>query len=170
MTMPIELAPNPYDPTGAPDAAPTRASNKRFWMGFAAGIGAATLVAGIAAGSMALIHTASGPGTFEITGTLTLTGRTTTSGLPSDFKCAGSGGYTDISPSASVTVSDESGKLLAKGRLTGSSGGTGHCVFDFTVSDVPRGSDFYKVEISHRGAVTYTESEAESGPSLSLGN
>ncbi|WP_169846727.1 hypothetical protein [Rhodococcus marinonascens] len=72
-----------------------------------------------------------------------------------------------------MKVSDESGILLAKGSFTGSSGrgGTnGYCIFDFTVTDVPRGSKFYEVEIAHRGGLSYTETEAEEGLALSIGD
>ncbi|MFF0818282.1 hypothetical protein ACFYVR_24485 [Rhodococcus sp. NPDC003318] len=41
---------------------------------------------------------------------------------------------------------------------------------DFTVPDVPRGHKFYEVEVGHRGGLSYTESEAESGLALTLGN
>ncbi|WP_155949803.1 hypothetical protein [Rhodococcus sp. 114MFTsu3.1] len=65
-------------------------------------------------------------------------------------------------------MSDESGTLLAKGALATSSGGSSGCWLDFTVSGVSRGKTFYKVEVSHRGELTYTESEAESGLVFSL--
>ncbi|WP_430331427.1 hypothetical protein [Rhodococcus sp. ACT016] len=119
---------------------------------------------------MTAVRAASTPETFDITGMITLTGKTTSSGLPTGFACAGAGGYSDLSPAAAVKVSDESGTLLAKGHLTGSSGRSGYCIFDFTVTDVPRGIKFYEVEISHRGGLSYTEAEAEDGLALTLGD
>ena len=68
--------------------------------------------------------------TFELTGTMDLddssssrssTSITTSTGN-SDFGCAGKGGYSDIGPNTSVEVTDETGTLIAKGRLSGSFG------------------------------------------------
>ncbi|QBJ98805.1 hypothetical protein ERC79_17940 [Rhodococcus sp. ABRD24] len=100
---------------------------------------------------------------------MSLTGSTTTSGLPAGFECAGAGGYDDIIPGTEVTVSDESGTILGKGELSSSTGGSGYCDFEFTIHDVPRGKHFYDVEVSQRGALSFTEEEAESGLSLTLG-
>lgn len=85
--------------------------------------------------------------------------------------CQGTGGYQDIGQGTAVTVSDESGTLLAKSvLLTGFDGGDGYCTWFFTVSDVPGGKKFYKVEVSHRGAISFTEAEAKSHVSLQLGS
>jgi hypothetical protein len=44
-----------------------------------------------------------------------------------------------------------------------------NCVYTFAVEGLPS-SDFYKVEVSHRGQVTYTKEQVTSGPvELSLG-
>jgi hypothetical protein len=106
-----------------------------------------------------------------VTGTLQLNSDSvTTSGLPMGFACAGNGGYSDIGPGAAVTISDESGKLLAKGSIEGSYAQAGSCVLTFKVFDVPAGAKFYKLEVSHRGEMSYTEAEARSGIQVSLGN
>jgi hypothetical protein len=108
---------------------------------------------------------------FILSGKLSLrTDSITTSGLPREFACAGKGGYNDIGPGTAVTVSDESGTLLAKGTLDSSMGENTWCVFDFDIKDVPSGATFYKVQISHRGEMSYTEEEARGRVEVSLGD
>ena len=59
---------------------------------------------------------------FTLTGTLQLRSDSiATTGLPPDFNCAGKSGCGDIGPGASVTVTDESGTLLAKSTLEAAS-------------------------------------------------
>jgi hypothetical protein len=103
------------------------------------------------------------PGAFTLRGTLTLTG----DNVPTDDGegCVGYEGYDDIVAGAAVTVTDEDGKVVGSGAL-----GAGRpndddssCVFGVRVPDVPRGSKFYKVEVSHRGGLTVTAKEAEAG-------
>ncbi|WP_433610918.1 hypothetical protein [Prescottella agglutinans] len=167
MTAPIEPTVPPE--SAAPPATPAP-SRRQFWVGLGVGVVATVTVAGVALGVVAGIRAARAPETFDITGVITLKGKATSSGLPTGFSCAGTGGYSDLSPTAAVKVSDESGTLLAKGHVTGSSGSSGYCVFDFTVTDVPRGNKFYEVEVSHRGGLSFTEAEAEDGLALSLGD
>ena len=64
-----------------------------------------------------------------------------------------------------MVVSDESGKVLAKGELSASTGtedaGTGDadsCEFPLEVSRVPK-ADFYKIRVSHRGELTFSFEE-----------
>jgi hypothetical protein len=85
--------------------------------------------------------------------------------------CLGTGGYSDIGPGTSVTVRDETGKTVATGSLDdGRPMGTS-CVFPFSMDEVPSGSNFYEVEISHRGGVTFSREELdERGASVSLGS
>ena len=81
------------------------------------------------------------------------------------------GGYNDIADGADVTVKDGAGDLLGVGALTGGTMTGGGTVFTFTVPGVPD-VDFYQVEVSHRGAVTYTKDEMEAAGwvvSFSLG-
>lgn len=167
MTVPSE--PSSF-PTPAASPEPQQPSRRPFWLGVGVGVTATVVVAGIAVGAVAGVRAMRTPATFDIAGTFTLKGKTTTSGLPADFSCAGTGGYSDLSPTAAVKVSDQSGTLLAKGHMTGSYGTSGYCVFDFTVAGVPRGSKFYEVEIARRGGLTYTEAEAEEGLSLTIGD
>ncbi|WP_137725069.1 hypothetical protein [Prescottella subtropica] len=142
----------------------------QFWLGMGAGAAATGAVVAIGVGVVVAVDAASTPKMFEITGTFDITGSTTTLGLPTGFACAGAKGYDDLSPAAAVTVSDESKTLLSKGRMTGSTRSGRTCTFDFTITDVPRGHKFYEVEIAHRGGLSYTESEAEQGLSLSIGS
>ena len=107
---------------------------------------------------------------FDLVGTVALrTDSLTTSGLPAGFECAGRGDYSDIGPGAAVTVSDETGTLLAKGTLASSIGDNKLCVFTFNVPDVPAGAKFYQVQVSNRDATSYTEQEARGHVEVSLG-
>lgn len=79
--------------------------------------------------------------------------------------CWGTGGYGDLTIGAAVAVTDPAGIIVALGPIT-----TGHvgdydgngvtaltCNLGFTVSNIPSGKSFYGVEVTHRGAVTYSE-------------
>ncbi|OOL32902.1 hypothetical protein GQ85_04510 [Rhodococcus rhodochrous] len=144
-------------------------ARRPFRRGFAAGVVTTLAVGALLAGAVLVVHRIAGPDSFEVSGTMTLHDGSRTSTV-SGYDCEGKGGYSDMSPAAAVTVSDQSGTLLAKGRLDGSIDMGDSCIFTFTVADVPRGADFYEVEISHRGGISFTESEAEDGVSLSLGD
>jgi hypothetical protein len=65
------------------------------------------------------------------------------------YACAGQGGYSDIGPGTTVTVTDDSGKLVAKGAIDSSYSASGACMLTFKVFDVPGGAKFYKVQVSH---------------------
>jgi hypothetical protein len=80
-----------------------------------------------------------------------------------DGSCEGKSGYDDIQPGATVTVSNESGTTIATGTL-----GNGvttdvdwQCRFVFSISSVPV-AKFYKIEVSHRGQVTYSHADMTS--------
>lgn len=146
----------------------------RFRVGARGGfIAGAVLIAALVGGYFgitALVRDDSKP-PFTINGTLSLRADSiTTSGLPSGFACAGKAGYNDIGPGTAVTVSNESGTLLAKGTLESSFGENNWCVFNFTIDDVPAGAKFYKVAVSHRGEMSYTEEEARRRIEVSLGD
>ena len=56
------------------------------------------------------------PAPFSLTGTLQLTSDSIkTTGLPGGYSCAGDRSDNDIGPGATVTVADETGKLIAQG-------------------------------------------------------
>ncbi len=91
--------------------------------------------------------------------------------------CAGSGGYSDITGGAAVTITDQAGTVIATGQLgngsadvDSSTGTPVDCVFSFSVPHVPDGRTFYGVTVSHRGAVQFDAGNAKSGDvALSLG-
>jgi hypothetical protein len=74
------------------------------------------------------------------------------------------GGYDDIDRGAQVKIKNADGKVigvtaLGAGKRTEASSVNTDCLFRFSVK-VPD-SDFYSVEISHRGELTYPEKKLE---------
>lgn len=83
--------------------------------------------------------------------------------------CVTYGGYDDIAEGTAVTVRDSTGAIVGVGSLGAGQGSAYGCSFPFTVTDVPD-SDFYTVEISHRGAMTFTAEDIRTSElQLSLG-
>lgn len=133
----------------------------------------------IAATSLLFAVTACGGGSptsghkspVNISGSLTLSSGGSI-GHPRSGQCYGLDGYDDIREGASVTVTDSTGKTVGVGSL-----GTGvydpdsySCRFLWSVDNVGR-SDFYRVEVSHRGSVTFPYKVATSGNAdLTLGD
>jgi hypothetical protein len=75
--------------------------------------------------------------------------------------CGGRGGYSDISEGAQVTVRDDAGKVIATGHLGAGGWASGmSCRFDFTIGSVPD-AEFYQVEVSHRGPMSYSRADME---------
>jgi hypothetical protein len=75
--------------------------------------------------------------------------------------CTGEGGYDDIRAGAAVIVKDESGKVLATGSLgSGKITDPATCEFSFSLADVPD-AKFYQIEVSHRGALTYSRDDLD---------
>ncbi|BBY62186.1 hypothetical protein [Mycolicibacterium helvum] len=171
---PYGYADSDSDTSPKVDTAALPLQTKRFRFGALGGFIAAVVLIAAGVGAYFGITALTGKDEkppFTINGTLSLRADSvTTTGLPPSFACAGKGGYNDIGPGADVTVANESGTLLAKGRLDGSFGEKDWCVFTFTVSDVPAGAKFYKVTVSHRGEMSYTEQEAHARIELSLGD
>lgn len=106
---------------------------------------------------------------FDAEGTITLGPDGVTQSSLAGGECDGSSGYDDITPGAQVILSAD-GKTVGKGELEEAKYDDGYCVFPFEVTGVAGGSDFYSVEISHRGEMEYTQDELEEGVSLSLGS
>ena len=111
-----------------------------------------------------------------MTGQMTVV--TSTSTLSSSYTSYGSSGgscvtyrgFSDIAEGVSVTVRDSSGAIAGVGRLEAGRSSSYGCTFPFTVADLPR-SEFYTVEISHRGEVTFTADDVKAGDvMLSLGS
>jgi hypothetical protein len=85
--------------------------------------------------------------------------------------CNGTGGYSDIYGGirigdsvvggSQVTLRDESGKVLATTSLETKLIFSESCDFEFTLSNVPD-ADFYQLEVSHRGGLTFSKQELES--------
>ncbi|MCP2327604.1 hypothetical protein HDA40_006111 [Hamadaea flava] len=109
------------------------------------------------------------PTAFMLAGTMVLS--------PSEFgwtrdpwNCWGRGGYDDIREGTQVVVTDADGKTVAVGQL-----GKGEpkaestrCEFVFLIAAVPEGSQFYAVEVAHRGKVQYPRAELNSAITLSF--
>jgi hypothetical protein len=159
----------PTTPLAPPEDIPVREdapkrSRKRLWL--IGGIVAAVAVAGVTTG---LVATSSSPAKLRVNGTMSLLD-TDGSGIRAagDKTCSGSGGYSDIQEGAEVVISDDQGATLVITHLTGGSGSSLACVFDFT-AQVPAGKHFYGVTVSHRGTVKMTEAEV-SHAAVSLGN
>ncbi|MFF3845654.1 hypothetical protein [Streptomyces sp. NPDC002328] len=100
------------------------------------------------------------PVTFTLTGNFELTEDAVSNGLGG---CKGSGGYDDIAEGTAVTVYDAAGTVIATGELGDSTLNSGTCAFGVAVDNVPKGEDFYKVEISHRGTVQLSAADAQAG-------
>jgi hypothetical protein len=150
---------------------PTARPPKRDRFGAPIGFAVALLLVVIGVAAYFGIHALIKPQPFSLTGTLQLNSdNLKTSGLPMGYTCAGQGGYDDIGPGTPVTVADDSGKLVAKGAIESSYSASGACMLTFKVFDVPGGAKFYKVQVSHRGEMSYTESEAKAGITVSLGD
>lgn len=94
-----------------------------------------------------------------------------------DGTCTGIGGFDDITEGAQVVIADGSDNTLAIGSLlkgiTFPATGTTKksCAFAFNVPNVPMDQPFYKVSVTHRGAVTFTQDQMrDGGVDLSLGD
>lgn len=161
---PTVTAADPIPPGPPPAASAGVGTRKRTLLTALAGA-----VAGAAiVGGMWAITANTGPDaddTFTLIGVFALTDG---SSIQSNGDgCYGTGGYDDIAEGTSVTVYDATGTTVATGNLGESklvpdTSGLGRsCRFDVSVPDVPKGSRFYSVEISHRGKVQMSAEEAE---------
>lgn len=133
----------------------------------------------VIAGVIVFLLAACGGGDGEqhtIEGTMTISGARGVIEMGRDAgdgdACEGRAGYAygDLGAGAQVTVRNGSGVTLALGRLgmgklsgvIGTSitpAGAGTCTMPFEI-EVP-GSDFYEIEVSHRGGLQYSEAEME---------
>jgi hypothetical protein len=109
------------------------------------------------------------PDTFSASGYIDVDGRSAIMAATGTRGCVPESGYDDVTPGAQVTVTSPKGDVVAVGRLdTGDKHGAFTCRFPFTVEDIPIGSKLYSVEVSHRGALTYTQAEMEAGLAFTL--
>lgn len=88
--------------------------------------------------------------------------------------CWGKGGYDDIRAGAQVVITDANGVTVGVGRLidgdpTVYDDRASSCVFRWEIPNVPDGSSFYAVEISHRGKVQFNRADITRSISLTLG-
>ncbi|MBW0118526.1 hypothetical protein I4J48_25105, partial [Pseudonocardia sp. KRD-169] len=139
-------------PTGLPPAPSPRRGGARV---VGMGVAAAAVVLGLGVALASVAGTISSGGSFALTGELNLAGE----GGHGSGSCAGYGGYSDIGAGTSVTVADATGTVVATGRLDSGRSSAGDCVFPFSVAEVPGDSDFYRVEVSHRGEVTFSRDQ-----------
>jgi hypothetical protein len=151
-------------------AKPARSSRK--WIGVAAA--AAAVVSVIALGAYFALQPKEAVPTaeqFTMTGKVQLAGDMVKTGdLPAGYNCAGAKDFGDIGPNAPIVVEDESGTLLAKGTIGGSSTSGDGCLLKFVVSDVPAGSRFYRVRVGQHEEMSYTEEEARAGVDFLMGS
>lgn len=126
----------------------------------------ATLLVGLTVGLVVYMLLDRG---FTATGTLTLSSADG-SGISGGTSCSGTAGYDDIREGTQVVIRDETGTTVGVGQLEAArSLGTTTCVFSFTVNGVEAGADFYEVEVSRRGGITFSQEELEQGVGLTLG-
>ncbi|WP_182345768.1 hypothetical protein [Tomitella gaofuii] len=152
-------------PSTAPAAVPPKQRRHLYLWAVAAAIVTAIIAVPI---GYWILHD-DGADAFPMSGTISLNGSSTTFGTPTGFDCVGDDGYDDLDANSGVSVRDASGTLIAKGAMTGSSKAGGYCVLSFLVPDVPTGNNYYLLELSHRGELSFTEDEAQEPISLSLG-
>jgi len=75
-------------------------------------------------------------------------------------QCGADSEFSDIRPGADVIVRDDSDEIVGTGHLgdgeyVNTYGYRTYCQWPFIINGVPRGSSFYKVQISHRTPLTY---------------
>ncbi|WP_230535628.1 hypothetical protein OHB02_19025 [Streptomyces albidoflavus] len=104
---------------------------------------------------------AAGTESFTTDGTITLP--SVGAALDNGGLCSGTGGYSDIDFGTQVNITDAAGTLVAHGSLGLGEKTDAGCTFPFTVDDVTPGSNFYTVEVSHRGGLTQTETDLRAG-------
>jgi hypothetical protein len=101
------------------------------------------------------------PSGHDLKGTILLTDAGRWSNVGPGDPCEGQGGYDDIIEGADVVVRNQADEIIATSSLgPGTNRGNDHCAFAFTVEEVPD-AEFYSVEVSHRGALTYSKAELD---------
>ncbi len=87
-----------------------------------------------------------------------------------DGTCAADAGFEDFHEGAQITLLNPDGAIVALGELEvgTSAGDSGTCVFRFAISEVPRGNDFYSVDVGNDFRGLYTVPEDELGVYLRL--
>lgn len=115
--------------------------------------------------------------TFDVTGDLVVTGAGLKYGA-STGDCVGDGGYSDITGSTSVVVTDAKGTTVAVGSLLGEGKARRDtvspikptsCTFTFKATGVPEGSQFYGITVGKRGTQQYAREQLNAPIHLTLG-
>lgn len=130
----------------------------------------------VAAASSVSTSASSASSGFTLAGKLTLKWSYGAFVRNENSRCGGSGGYSDITEGAAVTITDQGGTVIATGQLdaghaeVGDSNRPISCTFTFSVLHVPGDKTFYGVQVSHRGAIQFSADRAKSGDvGVSLG-
>ncbi|MFC4603144.1 hypothetical protein [Rhodococcus kronopolitis] len=95
---------------------------------------------------------------FDLTGQVSATSPT----QPAGVDCTGPG-FGRVVSGAGVTVQTASGNVLATGRLDSGTATGDNCTFGFSMADVPRSHDGYRVTIDRLGGFTVSAKQAECG-------
>lgn len=102
---------------------------------------------------------------MTVTGTVTLDIEDMTN---NGTECAGKRGYADLKIGTPVVVTDATGKTVGMGAIVTAKEISERCVMTFKVADVPKGSDFYGVAVSHRGVVQFSADAIKQPVKLTL--
>ena len=112
-----------------------------------------------------------GPGTFEVKGTISVPSSTyVTSGddQPGGF-CTVKDGYEDLRTGASVAVTNAEGDVVGVSSLVDIDRAASECRYSFDVPGVPDGSASYGIEVGNRGIVEYARDQLDEQVELPLG-
>lgn len=89
------------------------------------------------------------PKQLDVSGTITITGDSSSRTVNADASCTGKGGFSDLTTGAQVTVYDASGNTVGLGKLKAGRADQYSCTMAFSAS-APGGGDIYSVTIGHR--------------------
>jgi hypothetical protein len=112
-----------------------------------------------------------GPGTFEVKGTISVPSSTyVTSGgdQPGGF-CTVKDGYEDLRTGASVAVTNAEGDVVGVSSLVDIDRAASECRYSFDVPGVPDDSASYGIEVGNRGIVQYARDQLDEPVELPLG-
>jgi len=112
----------------------------------------------------------SGPGTFEIKGTISVPSSTYVAGgdQPGGF-CTVKDGYEDLRTGASVAVTNAEGDVVGVSSLVDIDRKASECRYSFDVPGVTDGSASYGIEVGNRGIVEYARDQLDDPVELPLG-
>ncbi len=155
-------------PVTASTVTPAKTGAKAPWFIALGVVGVIVIGAVVMSGVLTAKHTLTGslvvPAADNLQ-TLDWLGKITTSsgGVQLGGPCSTSGVYGDITAGNTVTVRDDTGKVVGTAALGSGTLGftsTAVCVFTFTVPDVPA-AKFITVEVGHRGSLTISGADLD---------